>query len=427
VDTRAEPPGSWARWLAALGRDLGDPAGAAEVLRLVAERCVPRLADWAIADEVTQPDLIRRVAVVGTDPTAVPGGAEEATLRRSGTQARGLLAGRLAAHRRDALELDLAQLRAVAGAGSDARSRTQARLALDLGAVSLRILPLGAGGRTHGVLTLGRRENPFDDHDRAVSDALAELTGLALDRVWLRDTHGRVAARLQAALLAPLGRLPGLATAARYRPADRTADVGGDWYDAFPMGSDAALVIGDVAGHDLAAAAAMGQLRTLLRAVAVQRPASPERVLARLDRVLTELDSDLLASCLLARVSAGPGGLTLRWSSAGHLPPLLLRDGQARLLTGQHRDLLLGVATGAARHATDTALHQDDVLVLYTDGLVESRLTSLDVGLDRLLEHGRALAVAAAGAEQVCDTLLAELGQPDDDVAILAARVGAET
>jgi serine phosphatase RsbU (regulator of sigma subunit) len=294
-------------------------------------------------------------------------------------------------------------------------------------------LPLRVGTRPLGSLTVGwELPRTFSDDDVRVLEAFAAQCSQAVDRVARRETERRqasatrsLAETLQRSLLTDPPQPGHLDIAVRYRPAAREAQIGGDWYDAFvsPAG-DTSLVIGDVTGHDWTAAAIAGQLRNMLRGIASaldQR--APERVLGALDRALGETGTATLASAVLARIEEAPDRRhVLRWSNAGHLPPLLLApDGAARLLE-RPADLLLGVAPERVRRQHSVPLVPGATVVLYTDGLVERRDASLDVGLDRLLAAAPGL--AGLPVDQLCDELLLRLA-PDltDDIALLAVRV----
>jgi sigma-B regulation protein RsbU (phosphoserine phosphatase) len=237
----------------------------------------------------------------------------------------------------------------------------------------------------------------------------------------------QTAETLQRNLLGQPPRVPLLETAVRYQPASRHTQVGGDWYDAFafPDGTTM-LVIGDVAGHDAPAAATMAQTRGMLRGVAQMVPGSPAAVLSALDRAVGSLGIDTLVTVAVATVSPGPadrnGSPTLRWSNAGHPPPVLVcADGTTKLLE-RRPELLLGVHAAPDRSDHELALAPGDTLLLYTDGLVERRTMPLDEGTEwllRLLQE-----VGRKPLDQLCDTLLREIGDAvDDDVALLAVRV----
>jgi serine phosphatase RsbU (regulator of sigma subunit) len=187
------------------------------------------------------------------------------------------------------------------------------------------------------------------------------------------------------------------------------------------------LVIGDVVGHNIDAAAAMGQIRSILRGIAYDRPESPAGVLTRVDRVLTGLSIGTMATALVARIEqppdlAGEGLRRLRWSSAGHLPPLLQRsDGTVRPLDSSP-DRLLGADSTGKRRDHDALLHPDDTVVFYTDGLVEYGRTGIDEGITRLIDQLAEL--TDQPLEKLCDQLLDRIapGRADDDIALLAVR-----
>ncbi len=217
--------------------------------------------------------------------------------------------------------------------------------------------------------------------------------------------------------------MPGLDHWARYLPGSTAAQVGGDWYDVFrlpdgPLG----IAIGDVMGHDMAAAASMGQLRSVLQSYAWQG-SEPDVVLDRLDQLVQGLDMAQLATCAYGRLELptadGPG--RLRLANAGHLPPALRRpDGTVELVAAEPA-LLVGAALGTDRQTVEVEVERGSVLVLCTDGLVEHRGRGLDEGLAALRS---ALAGAPGDARGVGEHLLAELaGELEDDVALLVLRV----
>ncbi|MDP9406856.1 MAG: SpoIIE family protein phosphatase [Actinomycetota bacterium] len=300
-------------------------------------------------------------------------------------------------------------------------------------------LPLRVGGELLGALTLGWGEpQPLDDDTVGILDALAVQCAQAVDRVRRlqaereRATATRsLAETLQRALLTEPPQPDHLQVAVRYRPAAREAEVGGDWYDAFltPSGTTT-LVIGDVTGHDRTAAAVMGQLRNLLRGVAHALDAPPAQVLTALDQAIRDLGVTSLATVVLARVEQTPaeaaaGLRTLRWSNAGHLPPLLVEpDGTACVLE-RPADLLLGLLPDIDRGDHTVTLQPGATVLLYTDGLVERRGEALDAGLARLVEAAGELRHLAP--DDLCDALLARLApEPGDDIALVALRAHPE-
>jgi serine phosphatase RsbU (regulator of sigma subunit) len=234
----------------------------------------------------------------------------------------------------------------------------------------------------------------------------------------------QMAEALQVSLLGPPPRVSGLQTAARYLPAVRHAQVGGDWYDAFALPDGTTmLVIGDVAGHDAPAAATMAQVRGMVRAIASSTGGSPATVLSTLDQVLIDLDVGTLVTVLVGIVEVDVDGTgTLSWSNAGHPPPVLVcADGRTQFLE-RVPERLLGIGPDAPRTDHEVPLHPRDTLFLYTDGLIERRTVPLDDGFAWLLEELRTR--GRRPLDQLCDELLAELGgRVDDDVALLAVRL----
>jgi serine phosphatase RsbU (regulator of sigma subunit) len=189
------------------------------------------------------------------------------------------------------------------------------------------------------------------------------------------------------------------------------------------------LVIGDVVGHDSAAAAAMGQLRGLLRGIATYSDAGPEEVLRGLDVSMTTLQTNTLATAAVARFEQTPDeldrGITrMRWANAGHLPPLVINpDGTVAELASWKGDLLLGVDAAVRRRESVVTLDRGATVLLYTDGLVERRDSDLDAGMVRLREVVTEL--AHLPLEELLDEVLTRLvdGHPDDDVALVAVRL----
>ncbi|HET9731746.1 MAG TPA: SpoIIE family protein phosphatase [Acidimicrobiales bacterium] len=254
--------------------------------------------------------------------------------------------------------------------------------------------------------------------------ALARLQARAAERQEAAASR-EMAEALQRGMLASPATPDHVEVAVRYLPAAQGAQIGGDWYDAFTTGDGTvALVVGDVAGHDSDAAASMGQLRNLLRGVALALTGSPAAVLTRLDEALETLGVHALATTVLAHVA--PAGdqnepHLVVWSNAGHPPPMLIRpDAPPTLLHGP-AELLLGFDAAADRSDHHVELGPGTTLVFYSDGLVEHHRQDIDAGLQRLLAAGAE--AAHLPLEQLCDALLREV-QPanEDDIVILAAR-----
>ncbi|RJK96145.1 GAF domain-containing protein [Vallicoccus soli] len=301
------------------------------------------------------------------------------------------------------------------------------------------LLPLRAGGRAHGALAVGwDQPHAFGEGETALLEALAAQCAQAVDRVGRLEAEREqaratrsLAESLQRSLLTRPPQVDHLEIDVRYQAAAQAAHVGGDWYDAFVApGGATTLVIGDVTGHDQDAAAVMGQLRGMLRGVAHAVDGTPAHVLSALDRAVADLGVRTLATAVLARVEQAPalrgtGRRTLRWSNAGHPPPLLLRaDGSAEVLE-RPADLLLGLLPQTARADHEVELHPGDTVVLYTDGLVERRGELLDTGLAR----ASALASSLAGLPlpDLCRRLVTRLApDAEDDVALVALRAHPE-
>ncbi len=293
-------------------------------------------------------------------------------------------------------------------------------------------VPLTSGDQLLGSLSVAfDRAHAWRPEDRRLLEALASLTAQALGRIRAQRAEQtaalavrRMAETLQRSLLSAPPAALGFEVAVRYQAAAEEAQVGGDWHDAFERRDGVlTLVVGDVAGHDRAAAAAMAQCRNVLRGVAQTLPSSPAAVLTAFDDALAALHVDVIATAVLCQVRrCADGGALLTWSNAGHPPPvLLLPDGSCRLLDTAP-DLLLGMDPSSVRSDAELVLPPDSLLVLYTDGLVERRKQDLDVGLTALLDSVRTL--VGVHPELVCDVLLQQLGgTADDDVAVLALRV----
>ncbi|MGY1631679.1 SpoIIE family protein phosphatase [Geodermatophilus sp. SYSU D01186] len=273
--------------------------------------------------------------------------------------------------------------------------------------------------------TVRDRSEPWTAHELA---EVTELRTHLLEALYARSRSiVRAAETLQRSLLTEPPRRVDREIAVRYVPAAREAQVGGDWYDVFdqPDGSTV-LVIGDVVGHDTAAAADMGQLRGVLRGIAFDNAEGPAAVLRRLDGAIDGLGLRALATVLVGRLVPDPatGGARLRWASAGHLPPLVAGpDGTVRTLSAPWAGLLLGVDTGAVRSEQEEVLDAGSTLLLYTDGLVERRDQVFDEGVERL---GAELArVRERPVEEVCDEVLDRLlaDGAEDDVALVAVRL----
>ncbi|GAA3062306.1 SpoIIE family protein phosphatase [Streptomyces glomeratus] len=393
-----------------------------EALRRLVHLVVPRLADWAVIDQVTDRDEVWRTTVVHAE--------------------NGLLV-----HREDLQgpmppvpeESPMPLSRALRGVASTLAGPETYRRAPDAGmAVAQRrlfeatgmhsaaIAPIRGLREVLGALTLGRSERPeaFTPADLALLEDITRRAGLALDNARLYQRQRKVAETMQRHLLPQMPRLTELEMTARYLPSPDASQVGGDWYDAFTLADgNTALAIGDVVGHDLDAAAGMAQVRNMLRAYAWSQTEPPSRIVEWLDEAMTRLTDVPMATTVFARMALGDDGRwTLSWTNAGHPPPLLVtREGLTEYLTDGHGPLL-GIGPRGHRCDATAVLPPESTLLLYTDGLIESPGHSLDEGLDRLRRHAAAL--ARRSLESFADQLL-ERTRPadnDDDVAVLALR-----
>jgi chemotaxis family two-component system sensor kinase Cph1 len=270
--------------------------------------------------------------------------------------------------------------------------------------------------------TVRDRSEPWTAQELAEA---GELRTHLLEALYARSRSiVRAAETLQRSMLTDPPESPCLQVAVRYVPAAREAQVGGDWYDVFeqPDGSTV-VVIGDVVGHDTEAAADMAQLRGLLRGIAYASADGPATVLRRLDSAVAGLGLHAMATVLVGRLTPEPatGGARLRWSSAGHLPPLLSVPGDGvLLLTTPRAELLLGVDPAAPRTESEALLEPGSTLLLYTDGLVERRDQGFDEGVQRLA--GELVAVRDRPLEAACDELIGRMlpEGAEDDVALVA-------
>ncbi|MEU6652490.1 SpoIIE family protein phosphatase [Streptomyces sp. NPDC046900] len=279
-------------------------------------------------------------------------------------------------------------------------------------------LPLIASGRPVGCWVLSfDRPHLFTPDERAILTSLAGLIAQALERARLYDAKHQLAHNLQTGLLpATLPAVPGLEVTARYLPAAEGMDIGGDFYDVIRLGdTTVAAAIGDVQGHNVNAAAVMGQVRTAVHATA---GAPPGEVLARTNRLLTDFDPGLFASCLYVHLDLAHHGAQL--ATAGHPPPLLRHpDGHTEVLT-LPCGLLLGIDPAVDYQATEIPLPPGALLAMYTDGLIESPGTDLDDATAELADH--LVRAVDQPLDTLADTLIRHTPQTDprsDDIALL--------
>ncbi|MGI8677437.1 MAG: GAF domain-containing SpoIIE family protein phosphatase [Jatrophihabitans sp.] len=317
---------------------------------------------------------------------------------------------------------------------------------------SYGVWPLVFGDTVHGVLVIARDAGSatFTSAESELAANIAQGAGAVLDnaRLYTRQQaiaaelahanqrlreaalHDHVVARaLQDAMLSRIPQPDHLQVATRYLTADLHDQVGGDWYDALlPPDGATTLMIGDVAGHDIAAASVMGQLRNLLRAFAWEHDDEPPSALiARLDHVMTDLGVTTMTTLMVARIEQGKaaaeaGQRVLRWSCAGHPAPILIdADGTPTLLTGRP-DPPLAVLPGVERRDHLATIGPGQTLLMYTDGLIEDHgqdIVARQLRLLQVLSDGREL-----GLDDLVDSVLRDMvgKDPDDDVALVAVR-----
>jgi PAS domain S-box-containing protein len=423
VQERAERSAQRLAILAQVSAELAGTLDAQSATSHLPRLVVPALADYCIVTLVDPDGRPRDVGSWHNDP------ADREVLRR------------YAAVRMEAMPAVSPVARALAGGevvreiGSavvDMLPPGEARdLLARLDPDTVAVLPLRGRGRTLGLLTLYfcAGSTPSDE-DVSTANDVADRAGLALDNARLYGAQQQLAEGLQRSLLTEPPEPDHAEIAVRYLPAAEAARVGGDWYDAFLQpGGTTMLVIGDVVGHDTEAAAAMGQLRGLLRGIATYSDAGPVEVLRGLDASMTTLQTRTLATAAVARFEQTPDELArgvtrMRWANAGHLPPLIINsDGTLAELATWRGDLLLGVDPDARRRESVVTLDRGSTVLLYTDGLVERRDADLDAGLIRLRDT--LLELADRPLEELLDEVIERLvhGRPEDDVALVAVRL----
>ncbi|WP_254666006.1 SpoIIE family protein phosphatase [Streptomyces sp. WMMB 322] len=314
--------------------------------------------------------------------------------------------------------------------------------ALDLDVHSLMAVPLRARGVVLGLLVVSRAggREPFGRDDMALAMELADRAGVSLDnaRLYARERAG--ALMLQRSLLPQrVPEPPGVRVAYRYVPGSSGTEVGGDWFDVIPLaGGRVAFVVGDVTGHGLHAAVTMGRLRTAVRTLA-GLDLSPDELLRRVndlaDDFVQSSDDPLIATCVYAVYDPSTRRCTV--AKAGHPPPLLLTETVDGSWEARPVELPPGAPLGVggvAFESLELEIAEGSVLILYTDGLVESRDEDITQGIGRLCEMLSGGPVhrdpgTPATIEEACDSVIEDLdsrtaSQPSDDVALLMAKFG---
>jgi PAS domain S-box-containing protein len=400
-----------------------EPNGA--IARL-AQLMVPAMADWALVSLVEGTD-VRDVAFHHRDAEL-----QDATARYAATRLRGRdQLGAVDEARRTKRPVIIAAhvtRDVMPTLGCDEAREALAVLAPE----SAVVIPVMARGGLTAVLTLCRNAGrpAASPEEIATAREIGVRAGLALDNALLYDQQRRMSEALQRSLLTDPPEPDHLQIVVRYVAAAEVASVGGDWFDAFIQPDGATVVvIGDVMGHDVVAAAAMGQMRSLLRGIAWYSGEGPSAVLSGVDAAMAGLQVDTTATAVIARLEQNDderarGVTRVRWSNAGHPPPMVLNpDGSVVVLGGLEADLLLGLDPQTDRAESAITVDRGATLLLYTDGLVERRGQSLTIGLERLR---RTLAdLAEEDLDGLCDGLLQRLvpSGSEDDVALVAVRL----
>ncbi len=389
-------------------------------LSALARLVVPAFADHCIVDLIDDNDELRRVVVVHApeiepeaEPWITPG--EVVHYPDAHPCAQALAGGRSVVVSSVPSEIDFDAI---------APNAVSAAFARDVGVQAAIACPLVAHGETVGVVSFvasvsGRRYMP---DDQRLAEEIAIRAAVAIDNAQLFFRERRTALTLQRSLLpSALPTTSDLDIVAAYNPAGEEGEVGGDWYDVIPLTSGrVAIVIGDVMGRGLRAAALMGQLRAVVRGYAVQ-DLPPADVVAYLDGVVRDLDDASIVTCVYAVYD--PVDRSVCIANAGHLPPLLVTAGG----TATPLDDDTGVALGAGIAPFEQIgldLSDGDGLVFYTDGLVETRGGDIDAAIKRLAE---VLSPLPDSLDEACARALSVMGPEgqDDDVAVLIVRAQA--
>jgi hypothetical protein len=320
----------------------------------------------------------------------------------------------------EASSLMLSDLRLVAGkVRFNERSLMESVDWPETGHQRLLAVPIGSPQQVPAGAFIVWRSEPYLDDEVAILEQFARYLSMAVDIAARLEREHELAIALQNALLPPEPpTLAGMEVAWRYLPAG-ARDIGGDWYDVFNLDSgDVVLVIGDITGHDLTAAALMGQLRLAVQAYAVEGY-GPAEVIDRANRLMQRLDSDRLATLAYLVVNSTRDRITL--SNAGHPPPVVISPAGATSLLTEALSIPIGIDLNEEpRPQVEYPLLPGTRLLLYTDGLIEDRRRPLDEGFDLLM---RSLRSVSARPEQICEKALTVRREPRDDVCVLCAAI----
>jgi PAS domain S-box-containing protein len=403
-------------FLAEAGEALAGSLDPVATLDEIARLAVPRLADWCAVQLADPAGGYENVAVAHIDPHKVrwalelqeryppdldsPTGVPQ--VMRTG---------------RSELYPEIDEDLLIAGAKDEEHLAILRQVRMS----SAMVVPLRARDRTLGAITFIFAESgrQYSTHELELAEELGRRAGLALDHARLYEREHRTAETLQRALLPPtLPAIDGHELAARYLPGRRGDHVGGDWYDAFALPDGRiGIAIGDIGGRGVTAAALMGQVRNGLRAYALKAP-GPGAAIADLRGMAEHIDELVFATLTYVVYDPRTGAGVL--ASAGHLPTLVLQPDGSTHFTRAPRCPPLGADPASPSTDHDFALAPGATMVLYTDGLVESRTRSLDDGLQRLAEAVRG---SSGGVQRLADDIVdAVPEQRQDDIAVLALR-----
>jgi PAS domain S-box-containing protein len=428
----AEEARAQLRLLAEATTQMTEALDVADACARLARIVVPALADLCAVDLIDRPgqSQTRRLAVAARDPSDEQRLLRLAQLRDYRVGASGET-GAVLAGSEPALLAELPEHGTDRYPGDAEAATAYDRLRLR----SAMVVPVRARGRVLGSLTLytqhpyGRRYSPRDLH---LATDLAGRAGLAVDNARLYETEHAAAVTLQHSLLPAVPEIDGLQVAARYRVGVDGNQVGGDWYDVLPLPDGAVgVAVGDVVGHDLRAAAAMGQLRGVVRSYAWDG-GPPGSVLDRCDQLVQGLEMAAMATAVYARIERPePDGARLvRYANAGHPSPLLLRPDGALVRLDEQRSPMIGAVPGLGRRSgpgrTEASVlcRPGSILLLYTDGLTDVAGEDADERTE-LVESTLARMAPGSDAEDVVDAVLAACvpGELRDDVALLVVRL----
>jgi serine phosphatase RsbU (regulator of sigma subunit) len=407
------------RLLAQAGHELASSLDFEQTLQRVARLAVPVLGDWCRVAIRGAGNTLDQVAIAHADPAKVALARDLAQRHPMRTT------GRTGAARviRSGEPLLITEITDEVLAEASAQ---QIRLVREVGMRSVMIVPLAVPGREpFGTLTLAMAESGrrFADEDLVVAEELGRLAAAAVENARLYSERSRIASMLQRSLLPPaLPEMPGFALAALYQPAGEGNEVGGDFYDAFRVPSGWMIVVGDVAGHGAEAAALTSLSRYTLR-TAAQLLDDPVAALQHLNSALRERPQLSLVSVCCAIVGDRAGEMVADVVLAGHPPPYHVRSRGAQPVGTP--GLLLGMSTGGRWTATSVTLLPGDLLVLYSDGVIDTFGDDERFGEARLADAVRGSGTAEDAVQRIRAALTAfgRGPQRDDTAALVVQRV----